>query len=182
MDASRSRFPILLALGLGILLGWAGSAFRPTPMQAGAIDRAGECIVATGPVLMQYDDNSKSPIPVEALYFLDYKGGRLLATIPTYRLAGTKMELIDGFVERDLAADFKLDLGAGARPRFLMTTGSLGRYSAGWAPLYVFETTTGQVAVYKMAVGQKYGQPGSGQFDLVELRHYDRSGGAPARP
>ncbi len=182
MDGSRSPIQIALALGAGVLLGWAGSGFRAKPMLASSIDRAGECIVATGPVLMQYDDTTKAPIPLEALYFLDYKGGRLLATIPSYRMAGTGMELIDGFVERDLAADFKLDLDGGARPRFLMTTGSLGRYSSGWAPLYVFETTTGQVAVYKAQIGQKYGESGSGRLELVQLRRYTRSDGGAPRP
>jgi hypothetical protein len=151
-------------------------------MWASSTDRAGDCIVTTGPVLMQYDDASKAAIPLEALYFLDYKGGRLLASIPSYRLAGTKMELIDGFVERDLVADFKLDLETRGQPRFLMTTASLGRYSAGWAPLYVFETTTGQVAVYKLQVGQKYGESASGQFELVDVYRYNKSARGPARP
>jgi hypothetical protein len=182
MDGSRSRIPIVLALGAGVLIGWAGSGFRATPMQASSTDRAGDCIVTTGAVLMQYDDSTKAPVPLEALYFLDYKGGRLLATIPSYRQAGSKMQLIDGFVERDLVADFKLSLETRAQPRFLMATGSLGRYSSGWAPLYVFETTTGQVAVYKMQVGQNYGESGAGQFELVELRRYNKSGGEPARP
>jgi hypothetical protein len=181
MDASRSRFRIVLAGGLGILVGWLTSAIRTTPIQAGAGDRAGECIVATGPVLMQYDDSTKSPIPLEALYFLDYKGGRLLATIPTYRMVNTKMQLIDRFAERDLVADFKLDLNSGARPRFLMTTGSLGRYSAGWAPLYVFETTSGQVAVYRIQVGQVAGGQTPAQFELVELQHYGKAGAEPPR-
>ena len=69
--------------------------------------------MATGPVLMQYDDTTKAPIALEALYFLDYKGGRLLATVPSYRLAGTKMQLIDDFAERDLVADFHLDADGG---------------------------------------------------------------------
>jgi hypothetical protein len=182
MDASRSRIPIALALGAGVLLGWIGSGFRATPMRASSTDRAGDCIVTTGPVLMQYDDSTKSPVPLEAVYFLDYKGGRLLGTIPSYRMTGSKMHLIDGFVERDLVADFKLDLETRAQPRFLMATGSLGRYSSGWAPLYVFETTTGQVAVYKMQAGQNYGESGAGQFELVEVRRYHKSGGEPARP
>ena len=170
MDVACRRIPIVLALGAGVVLGWIASVSRTTPLRASAGDRAGECIVATGPVLMQYDDSTKTPIALEALYFLDYKGGRLLAALPTYRMTGTKMELIDGFAERDLAADFKLDLDAGARPRFLMTTGSLGRYSAGWAPLYVFETTTSQVAVYRLQAAQSYGAAGSTQFELVQLR------------
>lgn len=183
MDVARKQIRIAVTLVVGILLGWIGSAVRTTPIQASAGDRAGECIVATGPVLMQYDDSTKAPIALEALYFLDYKGGRLLAAVPTYRMAGTKMELIDGFAERDLVADFKLDVDTGPRPRFLMTTGSLGRYSAGWAPLYVFETTTSQVAVYRMQVAQSYGAAGPTQFELVQMRSYAKpAAGAASRP
>ena len=145
MDVSRSRVGTMLALGIGVAMGWVGSGWRAAPMWAGAGDRAGECIVATGPVLMEYDNATKSQIPLEALYFLDYKGGRLLGTVPTYRLGDGRTQILDGFAERDLCADFKLDLAGGPRPRFLMTTGSLGRFSSGWAPLYVFETTTSQV-------------------------------------
>ena len=36
-------------------------------------------------------------------------------------------------------------------PKFKMTTGALGAYSEGWAPLYVFETVTNQVAVYRVS-------------------------------
>jgi hypothetical protein len=182
MDVSRSRIRIIMALAAGVLLGWLSAGVRPTPMQASAGDRAGECIVATGPVLMQYDDTTKAPIPLEALYFLDYKGGRLLATVPTYRMAGTKMQLIDDFAERDLVADFHLDPDVGPRPRFLMTTGSLGRYSAGWAPLYVFETTTGQVGIYRMQVGQSSGTNAPSLFELVDLRRYTKASGGAPRP
>jgi hypothetical protein len=182
MDASRSRIRIVLALGVGVLLGWTSSVFHAKPMQASSSDRAGECVVATGPVLQQYDDNTKAATPLDALYFLDYKGGRLLATVPSYRSDGVKTQLLDNFAERDLVADFKLDLDSGPRPRFLMTTGSLGRFSAGWAPLFVFETTTGQVAVYRMQVGQSYGSNAPAQFELVELRRYTKPAARPARP
>lgn len=174
MDATRSRARTGLVLGLGIALGWFSSILHPTPMQGSSGDRAGECIVATGPVLQQYDETTKSPIPLDALYFLDYKGGHLLATVPTYRADGRKTQLLDQFAERDLVADFKLELAGGARPRFLMTTGSLGRYSAGWAPLYVFETTTSQVAVYRLQVGQSYGSTAQAQFELLEVRKYTK--------
>lgn len=182
MDGARPRIRIVLALGTGIVLGWLLSVFQPRTMQGSSGDRAGECVLATGPVLQQYDDSTKAPIPLDAVYFLDYKGGRLLATVPSYRAEGTKTRLLDGFAERDLVADFKLDLGRGVRPRFLMTTGSLGRFSAGWAPLYVFETTTGQVAVYRMQVGGSYGSSAPGQFELLEVRPYHKAGGGPPRP
>ncbi len=165
----RSRMGTLLSIGLGIVLGWLASESRPKPMQAASVDRSSNCIVATGPVLVEYDEGTRSSIPLEALYFLDYRGARLLATVPSYKGRGTKTQILDRFAERDLAADFGLE--GDARPRFLMTTGSLGRYNAGWAPLYVFETTTGQVAVYRMKVGD-YGKSNAAQFELVERRRY----------
>ena len=182
MDASRSGIRLVLAMGVGVVLGWTSSVFHARPMQASAGDRAGECVVATGPVLQQFDDNTKAATALEAVYFLDYKGGRLLATVPTYRLAAGKTELIDGFAERDLAADFRLEQEGGQRPRFLMTTGALGRYSAGWAPLYVFETTSGQVGIYRVQIGQGYGANAPAQFELVEMRRYTKTAGAPPRP
>jgi hypothetical protein len=178
MEASRSRARIVLALGAGVVLGWLASGLRARPMRAASSDRAGECVVVTGPVLQQFDDTTKAPMPLDALYFLDYKGGRLIASVPSYRSDGTKTQILDGFAERDLVADFKLDLEGGPHPRFLMTTGSMGRYSAGWSPLYVFETTTGQVAVYRLQVGSSYGSNASSQFDLVELRRYTKPAGA----
>ena len=131
MIVPRSRIPTALALLMGMALGWALSSLRPAPLRAGAGDRSGESIVATGPVLVRYDEGAKAPIPLDAVYFLDYKGGRLLATIPTYQQSTSSTHIIDTFVERDLVADFKLDLDTGPRPRFLMTTGSLGPYSVG---------------------------------------------------
>jgi hypothetical protein len=172
MDVPRARIPTALVLLTGVLLGWALASFRAAPARAGAGDRSGECIVATGPVLVRFDEGAKAPIPLDALYFLDYKGGRLLATVPAFRQTGATPHLIDTFVERDLAADFRLDLDTGPRPRFLMTTGSLGTFSAGWAPLYVFETTTRQLAIYRMQTSQTMGTASRPRFDLVELRPY----------
>jgi hypothetical protein len=182
MDVPRTRIPTTLVLLVGVLLGWALASLRPAALHAGSGDRSGESIVATGPVLVRYDEGTKAPIPLEALYFVDYKGGRLLATVPSYRQTGGTTRLIDTFAERDLAADFKLDLDVGPRPRFLMTTGSIGTYSAGWAPLYVFETTTSQVAVYRMQVPQTFGTETRARFDLVEVRSYARENRPGPRP
>ena len=168
MEGNCSRVRLTLVLGLGIMLGWVGSSFHARPLWATAGDRAGECITATGPVLMQYDDSTKSSIPLEAVYFLDYKTGRLLATVPSFQMTGGRTQILGEFAERDIIADFQL--AGGPRPRFAMTTGGLGRFSAGWAPLYVFETTTGQVGVYRMRVGQALGRNSTSRFELVEMR------------
>ncbi len=157
MISPRFRVPTALALLWGVFLGWGLSSFRPVPLRAGAGDRSGESIVATGPVLMQFDETVKASIPLEAIYFLDYKGGRLLGTVPSFRQTAVATQLIDTFAERDLVVDFKLDLDIGPRPHFLMTTGTLGAYSAGWAPLYVFETTSSQARHLPNAVAANGG-------------------------
>jgi hypothetical protein len=186
MILPRSRIPAALTLIMGVFLGWGLSSFRPVPLRAGAGDRSGEAIVATGPVHMEFDETVKASIPLEALYFLDYKGGRLLGTVPSFRQTAVSTKLIDTFAERDLVADFKLDLDIGPRPHFLMTTGALGAYSAGWAPLYVFETTSSQLAIYRMqlpqTVGTTVGALAQAKFDLVELRSYAKAGTANQQP
>ncbi len=174
MDARRSQLSTGLLVMTGVLFGWILAVSRPTPIQASAGDRNEESVLATGPVMVRHDESSNAPIPLDALYFLDYKGGRLLATVPSYRQVGTKLQFIDGFAERDLLADFKLE--SGREPKFLMTTGSLGQHSLGWAPLYVFETTTRQVAVYRMqhTVAAGLSAP---KFELLQIRNYPRAGG-----
>jgi hypothetical protein len=176
MIVSHSRIPTVLALIMGVCMGWSLASFRPPPLHAGAGDRSGEAIVASGPVLVRYDETAKGPVALDALYFLDYKGGRLLATVPTYQQTDSSTHLIEPFSERDLVSDFKLDLDTGPRPRFLMTTGSLGPYNSGWAPLYVFETTTSQLGVYRMQVQLTIGKTSRPRFDLIELRSYAKTG------
>jgi len=150
------------------------ASLRPTPIRASAGDRFDGSVVATGPVMVRFDEGTKSAIPTDALYYLDYEGGRLLATIPTYRQTTKSLSLIDAFDERDLVADFKVDLDTGPRPRFMMTTGSLGAYTGGWAPLYVFETTTKQLGIYRLQTQQTAGKPSKSRFELVEMRSLAR--------
>jgi hypothetical protein len=182
MMVSRSHIPTVLALVLGLGVGLTLASLRPAALHAGAGDRAGESIVATGPVLVRYDEAAKGPVALDALYFLDYKGGRLLATVPTYQQTTTSTRLIESFSERDLVADFKLNLDTGPRPRFLMTTGSLGPYNDGWAPLYVFETNSSQVAIYRMQVQLTIGKTSRPRFDLVEVRSFAKTGAANPNP
>jgi hypothetical protein len=155
----------------------AGSSFfvPPAPVFADGVDRAGETIVATGPILVRFDEATKAPIPLEALYILDYKNGRLRASLPTYRQSTQGTTIIESFVERDLAADFKIDLDRGAPPHFLMTTGSLGPYTAGWAPLYVVETTSRQIGVFRLHIQQTTGKSARPKFELLQLQSYDSS-------
>jgi hypothetical protein len=86
--------------------------------------------------------------------------------------------MIEKFLERDLSADFDLDRLGIANPRFLMTTGGLGPYHAGWSPLYVFETKSSQVAVYRVQVAQTIVPNTGAQFELVEKTTYAKSSGS----
>ncbi|MBV8318509.1 MAG: hypothetical protein JOZ53_26515 [Planctomycetaceae bacterium] len=178
MSFPRRRFPVAITLAFGLALGW-GLASLPRPVvRAGGGDRWGESILTSGPILVRYNEGTKVQVPQDALYYLDYKGGRLLATVPSFRQSFGAAQMIDRFAERDLVADFKLDLDNGLRPHFLMTTGALGSYSEGCSPLFVFESTTNQVAVYKLTQ-QQVGMSARPKFELVEIHPI---GGPPAPP
>ena len=56
----------------------------------------------------QYNPLDKKQSTVEAIYYLDYSTARLLATVPSLRKVGGKTEILNGFAERDLIADFRL--------------------------------------------------------------------------
>ena len=87
MVLSARRIPGVALLAVGLLAGWGLANIRPAQLLAGGGDRSGDSIVTTGPVLIRYDEGSKVQIPLEAIYLLDYKGGRLLGTVPS--LLGT---------------------------------------------------------------------------------------------
>jgi hypothetical protein len=181
---------------VGVFAGWVLASLRPAPAHArgGAISglettelrqvlallragtRGGESIVTTGPVFIRYDEAAKAPIPLEAVYVLDYRAGRLFATIPIFRQTAKSTEIIEKFVERDLVADFKLEQAPEPGPHFLMTTGTLGPYTSGWAPLYVFETTTRQVGVYRLQFQQSSAKSSRPRFELVEVLSYGKAG------
>src|SRR5262249_39520517 len=152
MSLERPRISTPLLLAVGVLLGWL-LAILPRPARTArgeAGDRWGGTVVTAGPVVIRYDEKLQAALEQGAIQYLDYRGGRLLGTIPSFQQSGTSARIIDSFAERDLVADFKLDADAGPRPHFLMTTCELGAYSLGWSPLFVFETTTNQVATYRI--------------------------------
>ena len=144
---ARFAFALPLALGLGI--GWGLTTFRPTPLRAESGDRNGELAVMSCPVAIQFTMDKKQ-IPLEGVFFLDYPNAKLLATVPFMKKTGGETQMIGGWSERDLFADFNLKPGASRAPHFLMTTASLGAYTGnGWSALFVFESSTKQVAIYQ---------------------------------
>ena len=179
MSNPRRRMPTAVTLTIGVALGWAVSSHRPPVVRAGGGDRFGDYSLSTGPVAIQYNEGTKTQATQDALYFLDYRGARLIGTVPYQKQSIKGAQLIDGFVERDLIADFKIDADRGVNPHFLMTPGSLGAYGDGWSPLYVFETTTKKVAVYRLqpqVLGAK------GKFELLEMTSFAERPALPPAP
>jgi hypothetical protein len=167
----RRRIPTVVTLLIGLGLGWGMANHRPPVVKAVGADRYGDYSLTSGPVALQYNDQTKVQASLDALYFLDYKGARLMATVPVQKSSTSGSQLIDQFIERDLIADFKIDVDHGVNPHFLMTNGSLGAYGEGSSPLFVFETTTKQVAVYRLT-SLSIGGRASSKLDLMEIKTY----------
>jgi hypothetical protein len=161
--------PSAAALAIGVVLGWSLANVRPPVIRAQGADRWLDSILLSGPTMVRYDDGLRAQLSHDAIYYLDYKEGRLVATVPILRNSADAGKVIEGFSERDLVADFKLDLEKGPKPHFVMTTGALGTRSDGSAPLYVVETQSNQLAVYRVTQ-QMYGVGAGPQFELLEVR------------
>jgi hypothetical protein len=175
--------PVLCVLGLGYLAGWLTGQVASPQLRAGGGDRWGDSILAAGSVSTQFHEGLKVQVTQDALYFLDYRGGRLLATVPNSIVTATAIKptgttkMLGEFAERDLAADFKIDPAVGPTPHFLMTPMSLGMASgllAGVSPLCVVETTTNQVALYQVEQ-TNVGAATKMRIDLKELKSMSKT-------
>jgi hypothetical protein len=174
-----------LILMCGLALGWIGASGRGPQVRAGdprlgpkgEASSASRCLAMSGPVLlMKHPSLNNAAVPLEAVYYLDYEGARLLAAVPTFKLdpagPGSKPvangnRLATEFAERDLLADFQIR--PGVDPQFHMTVCRLGSNDLGWAPLYVFESTTGQMATYRVTP-QSVGTSSKPKFELLDRR------------
>jgi len=174
MNAPQTRrlpgFAATLLVGLSV--GWFAASYRLPAAKAlsGGADRFGDYAVTTATIAMDYNEQTKIQAPREAVFFLDYRGARLLSTIPTLKQSPSGTQIIDGFAERDLTDDFKLGEG-GPVPHFVMTSGSFGANGANWSPLFVFETVSRQVAVYRVQT-QSVGKVVKPKFDLLEVKSF----------
>jgi hypothetical protein len=166
VNTSAWRPGITLLAGLAIGWGLANTQLA-APLRADRAAAEADDAVATGPVTIQHDRGNDIQVEHDALYYLDYKGGRLLAAVPSYQQTIGRTRIIDGWSERDLVADFKIAPGS-AQPKFLMTTGTMGGVNGAWAPLYVFESTTHQAAIYRVT-SQTIGTVTTPKFELLEV-------------
>lgn len=142
---------VFLAVGVALGVVLAGGS-RPSLLMAGAGEHPDASMLLTGPISVEVDQTNNMTYTKDAVYFLNYSKGRLLAAIPHQIQTATSRQMLSDFAERDLVQDF------GLKPRssyhFEMTVGSIGGANGGLSPLYVFETTTGQMAIYQ--VKQQY--------------------------
>jgi hypothetical protein len=168
MRSPRRALPHGITLLIGLVVGWSLASMQPAKVQADREDPGVEDQIAAGPVSIEHNPGLKIQVARDAIYYLDYKGGRLLAAIPSSMQSGRVAHMLDSFAERDLVADFKLVPGS-ASPHFLMTTGTMGALDGAWAPLFVFESTSKQVATYRVTP-LMVGNVSKPRFDLIEIR------------
>ncbi len=157
-----------MALVVGLVAGWSTGSSRLPRLHAQTADRWEDRILTTG--TMSFEKNKQNmQISQDAVYYLNYNRGLLLAAVPSYRQTAAGIEILSDFAERDLVRDFALK--PGSDPHFLMTTASLGARSEGWSPLIVFETESGQVTTYRVLPPvQTSGGRVKPQLQLLERR------------
>ena len=139
-----ARFTYGLVLLAGVGLGCLAMIFgtgSPTPVHAASNDRYQDYVMATGAVSI----NAK--IQTDGVWMLDYKSGKLLATV-----IDKAQGKIIGWAEVDLVAEF--EVAPKQDVHFMMTTGYI---TQGQSALYLAETTTGKFGVYTMGPGQNGG-------------------------
>ena len=103
-------------------------------LYAGSNDRFEDYVMCTGAVAV----NTRTPL--EGVWLLDYRAGKLLATVID-RGSGK----IGGWAEVDLTKEFGIPPKQNVH--FMMTTGTIAQ---GQAALYVAETTSGKFGVYTL--------------------------------
>lgn len=175
MTARRPALSFGIVLLAGVGLGWGlAGGFAPKPALANGADRWGDRAITAGPIAIEATaDKNAAGIAQDAIYYLNYSTGKLFATIPSLQQTAAGTHVFTDFAERDLLADFAIK--PGVTPHFLMTTASLGSRSTGWAPLFVVETETGQVASYKVSV-HTTATSTKPSFQLLDCRNDPRLG------
>jgi hypothetical protein len=164
----RPRLAFVLAPTIALVIGGVFIASRPRPLIAGGVGRSGESISATGTFAI-HQTPDKRQIPLDAIYWLDYRSAKLYATTPEVSKSTGAGKMISDLAIRDLVVDFKL--APGVAPHFLMNTASLGALGGGTSALFVIETTTKQLAVY-WSYPKTTGLNSKPEFELVQVRSY----------
>jgi hypothetical protein len=130
------------SLAIGVVAGMIGMSLyqgsQPT-VQARPNDRFEDYVMCTGACAVN-PLNPRMPVPTDAVWLLDYRNGKLMATV-----IDRNVGKIAGWAELDLTSEFAISPKSNVH--FMMTTGNI---STGQAALYVAETSTGKFAVYSL--------------------------------
>jgi hypothetical protein len=165
----RQKLPLALATAVGITIGWSAGQGRAKPVVArDAVQTDGSSLLS-GQIDMRMHPSLKVNLQQDAIYYLDYRKGRLSAAVPSYYQVGERVRLLGEFSSRDLIADFQLP--PGVTPHFSATVADLGGSSNG-SGLFVVETTTGRIGSYLCeASGGGVNGELAPKFRLVEMQN-----------
>jgi hypothetical protein len=168
MNGQRFTTRMGWILAAGTALGWAIGSGRSPVLRAGGGDRPDAAVVARVAIAQNEHPALKVPVRTDALFYLNYSRGYLYAAVPLPTQTAGSSRLLSDFGERDLIKDF--GIRPGTDPHFTLISGMLGVASneAGES-LFVFETTTGQMAAYKVVPEVRAGSSAP-QIQLVEKR------------
>ena len=141
----------LFWLCIGLTVGSATTAYvMNTPREALAgTDRHEDYILTTGSVTPSARRGTKFNILADGIWLLDYRAGKLLATIVDPNFGKTIP-----WAHVDLVQEF--NIAPKQNVHFIMTTGATIN---GQTPLYLTETVTGRFAIYSMSP-RPDGRPG----------------------
>lgn len=136
MKGRNHWFAVLGGVIFGAVAGlWFASSSKE--VKAASNDRYSDYIMCTGAA-------SINPrIPVDAVWLLDYRSGKLLGTIVSRTTDGK----VPGWAEVDLVSEFRI--APKTDVHFMMTTGNV---ALGQAALYVCEVNTGKFGVYTIVL------------------------------
>src|SRR5262249_50698752 len=82
MGGPSQRLRGAMILAGGVALGLVVGGGRSTPLRAGAGDRPDAAIVTAGAFVMEISGATKTAIPKDAVYYLNYSRGYLYAAVP----------------------------------------------------------------------------------------------------
>ena len=138
---------------------------NPQPLRAASNDRYQDYVMATGAVSIS------AKIQTDGVWMLDYKSGKLLATV-----IDKSQGKIIGWAEVDLVAEF--EVAPKQDVHFMMTTGYI---TQGQSALYLAETTTGKFGVYTMGPGPNGNGIAIRRHDLSSFRSPPKAGQEPVK-
>ncbi|HEY2158221.1 MAG TPA: hypothetical protein VGH33_21510 [Isosphaeraceae bacterium] len=173
MKPFKPRLASIALATAALALGWLLAGGRG-PVNAGGGSRSGQSASVAGPVKVESGGAvqfgmGKIQAPLDAVYWIDYRGARLYASIPSSRKTAKDVQLLREFAERDLVDDFALK--PGDQPSFLMQAASLGGMGGGSSLLIVIEATSKQIAAYQ-AMPRANTLDGRPQFERLQLASY----------